>query len=525
MLPRPLARLVLTLLIAISAIGIGMLCNRLLFSRSVLFSPPFNKSFWTSSSTMSAQPVIVVGSGLAGLSAAHEALKAGASVRMFERGAKTGGNSIKASSGINGANSRYQKAKGIEKDELFYGDTVRSAGKLFKETSHKGLDREALVQKLTKESASAVEWLADEFGVDLSKVAPLGGHSVARTHRGAGKSPPGFAIVSTLTKKLEENPKFELSTSSEVTALDVTDGKVTGVTVKKENTEETVKGSVVFAAGGFAGDAKGLLAKYRPDLEGFPSTNDARPAAHPVLSAVGAEAIDMESVQIHPTGFVDLKEPYAPNKFLAAEVLRGEGGILLSSSGERFINELEKRDVVSNGIMKLPSDSTEEGKLWKVTLLLDPGACEATAMHIGFYIFKGLVEKKKVKDLSPEIIKAVDKYSEAVASGAADEFGRPSYGHWRLKAGEENREEEVCVGVITPVVHFTMGGFAINTDAQVLKKGADGEALTAIPGLWAAGEITGGIHGDNRLGGSSLLECVVYGREAGRQAAKAASTA
>ncbi|CAG9938748.1 unnamed protein product [Clonostachys rosea f. rosea IK726] len=419
---------------------------------------------------------------------------------MFERGAKTGGNSIKASSGINGANSRYQKAKGIEKDELFYGDTVRSAGKLFKETSHKGLDREALVQKLTKD-----------------KVAPLGGHSVARTHRGAGKSPPGFAIVSTLTKKLEENPKFELSTSSEVTALDVTDGKVTGVTVKKENTEETVKGSVVFAAGGFAGDAKGLLAKYRPDLEGFPSTNDARPAAHPVLSAVGAEAIDMESVQIHPTGFVDLKEPYAPNKFLAAEVLRGEGGILLSSSGERFINELEKRDVVSNGIMKLPSDSTEEGKLWKVTLLLDPGACEATAMHIGFYIFKGLVEKKKVKDLSPEIIKAVDKYSEA--------FGRPSYGHWRLKAGEENREEEVCVGVITPVVHFTMGGFAINTDAQVLKKGADGEALTAIPGLWAAGEITGGIHGDNRLGGSSLLECVVYGREAGRQAAKAASTA
>ncbi|KAK9422264.1 putative Flavocytochrome c [Seiridium unicorne] len=466
------------------------------------------------------KPVIVVGSGLAGLSAAYEALKAGASVRMLDRAPKPGGNSIKASSGINGANTPFQRAAGVEQDELFYADTVRSAGRRFAEAK-KGddiVDRETLTKKLTSQSPTAVQWLVDEFDIDLSVVAPLGGHSIARTHRGA-KSTPGFAIVSAILKKLGENEKFQLTNLAEVLSLTQDeDGSVKGLRYMSEGRTQDLDGAVVFAAGGFAGDATGLMAKYRPDLAGLPSTNDERPGSHGILEEVGAAFVDMDSVQTHPTGFVDPKDAEARYKFLAAEALRGEGGILLNHEGKRFVDELETRAHVSDAIMKLPQSSSETNShQWDVTLLLDPGACEAAKGHLGFYIFKGLMEKKKIKDLSPAIIETVDKYAASVKSGADEEYSRKKFGHWTLVPGEENREDEVCVGKVTPITHFTMGGAAFNEHTQVLKKDK-----SPIKGIWAAGEITGGIHGNNRLGGSSLLECVVFGREAGAQAAKAA---
>ncbi|KAI0179426.1 Flavocytochrome c [Hypoxylon sp. FL1284] len=467
--------------------------------------------------------VIVVGSGLAGLSAAHEALKAGAAVHMLDRAPKPGGNSIKASSGINGAGTRFQRDLGITKDDSFYADTVRSAGQDFQE-GPTGLDRKTLIEQLTSRSENAVNWLADELKVDLSVVAQLGGHSIARTHRGGGKLPPGAAIVSALLENLKANPDFQLENSAEADELLVSEGAVRGVRYHNaEGQKLELEGPVVFAAGGFAGDAHGLLAKHRPDLAGIPSTNEARPASHGLLAAVGAAFVDMDSVQIHPTGFVDPKEPGAAYKFLAAEALRGEGGILLSgATGDRFVNELDTRDVVSAAVMGLPprpSDGAASARQWDVTLLLDPGACEAVGSHIGFYVWKGLVQKKKVRELAPEVVAAVDKYAAMVAAGAGDAFGRKAFGRWRLPPGEANRDQEVCVGTVTPVIHFTMGGAAFDAQARVLRS-LEGGGLAPIPGLWAAGEITGGIHGANRLGGSSLLECAVFGRVAGAEAAR-----
>lgn len=466
----------------------------------------------------SPKPVIVVGSGLAGLSAAYEALKAGASVHMLDRAPKPGGNSIKASSGINGAGTPYQHAAGVKHDDLFFEDTVRSAGRRLSKADVEVVDRKVLISKLTSQSASAVQWLVDEFEIDLSVVAQLGGHSIARTHRGA-KSTPGFAIVSAILKKLHENERFQLTNSAEVLHLNTgKDGAVHGVRYHHEGQTQDLAGAVVFAAGGFAGDSTGLLKKYRPDLTGLPSTNDERPGSHGLLEDLGAAFVDMDSVQIHPTGFVDPKDPEARYKFLAAEALRGEGGILLDHEGKRFVNELETRAHVSNAIMELPQSSTEtNSRQWQVTLLLDPGACEAAKGHLGFYVFKGLMEKKKVNDLDLATIEAVDTYAASVKLGADSQYNRKTFGHWTLPPGPSNRDLEVCIGRVTPITHFTMGGAAINEDAQVLK-----QDKTPIPGLWAAGEITGGIHGDNRLGGSSLLECVVFGRTAGLQAASAA---
>lgn len=496
--------------------------------------------------------VIVVGGGLAGLSASYSALRAGAAVRLLERAEKPGGNSIKASSGINGAPTRFQKGT----DSTFYNDTVRSAGaRLAKADSYsanfKKNDREALISKLTGSSSQAVDFLVDEIGVDLSVVAQLGGHSFPRTHRGSGKLPPGAAIVTTMLEKLKQNPKFELHTGCEVkkllTAPGTTTRTVTGVEYTQAGAASTIEGTVVFSTGGFAGDTWGLLRKYRPDLSGLPSTNDPRPGTHSILEDIGAHLVDMESIQIHPTGFINPSEPQARVKFLAAEMLRGEGGILLHG-GKRFVNEMDTREHVSNVIMKLPVTSSHvsngnrhgattnsaEGDLtqWDIQLLLDPGACEAGASHIGFYLWKGLLTKKKVSDLDATTRQTIREYS-AIASGKRkDDLGRTAFGHWRLTGDDaQDGEQEVCIGQVTPILHFTMGGAAINDKSQILAKapaqvsGGDeirtssGHELTPVDGLWAAGEITGGLHGDNRLGGSSLLECVVFGRIAGEQAA------
>ncbi|KAF4438625.1 hypothetical protein F53441_12758 [Fusarium austroafricanum] len=498
----------------LSCIGLAVALTAMLYGNIINSSTVTSVFSKTMSST---RPVVVVGSGLAGLSASYEALQRGApSVHLLDRAPKPGGNSIKASSGINGAGTKYQRAAGVESDTLFYSDSVRSAGKRFHLTQPP-VDREALVTKLTTESAAAVNWLVDEIGVDLSVVAPLGGHSVARTHRGAGKTPPGAAIIIALLTKLKENEKFSITNLAEVKALLKEGNAVRGVEYEFEGKKHSLEGSVLFASGGFAGDATGLLARYRPDLKGIPSTNDERPGSHDILTAVGAELLDMDSVQIHPTGFVDPANSNSMLKFLAAEMLRGEGGILLNPEGSRFVNEMETREHVSDAIMKLPTATDGDGviKQWDITLLLDPGASAASANHISFYEWKGLLKKVKVRDLQPAQIAAVDKYAKEVAQGADDEFGRKQRGRWTLKSGEENRDEDIYIGRVTPITHFTMGGVAIDEKARVLKKSED--KLVPIPGLFAAGEITGGIHGDNRLGGSSLLECVVYGRTAGAE--------
>jgi flavocytochrome c len=379
---------------------------------------------------------------------------------------------------------------------------------------------------LIERSPKAIEFLTG-LGVDLSVVAQLGGHSHARTHRGAGKTPPGAAIMSTLLEKLKTDfgDRYRLVTSCEVTKL-LTDGAggVIGVEYRQDGGEaSTLQGPVVFATGGFAGDTHGLLARYRPDLSGLPSTNEPRPGGHDLLTAVGAKLVDMDSVQIHPTGFVDTQSPGTRLKFLAAEMLRGEGGILLFQ-GKRFVNELETREHVSEAIMKLP-EAKEEGGLrqWDVQLLLDPGAAKAAEGHVSFYVWKGLMKKIKIKDLDETTQQTLRKYAEGVAGreGMVDEFGRKAFGHWTLGVENWDGEAEVVVGRVTPIVHFTMGGVVMDDHAQVLSSEL-GQEQKPIPGLWAAGEITGGIHGDNRLGGSSLLECVVFGRISGEQAARAA---
>jgi succinate dehydrogenase/fumarate reductase flavoprotein subunit len=137
--------------------------------------------------------------------------------------------------------------------------------------------------------------------------------------------------------------------------------------------------------------------------------------------------------------------------------------------------------------------------------------------HIDFYILKGLMRKTTLSELGSEATKTIQLYSLAAVGDETDGFGRKYFGHWELKPEEVKGDTVVYVGRVTPAVHFTMGGVVINERSEVLDGDGDGKE---IGGLWAAGEVAGGVHGGNRLGGSSLLECVVFGRIAGNEVAR-----
>ncbi|CAI4043888.1 fumarate reductase SKDI_10G2530 [Saccharomyces kudriavzevii IFO 1802] len=465
------------------------------------------------------QPVVVVGSGLAGLTTSNHLIsKYKIPVVLLDKAASIGGNSIKASSGINGAHTgTQQNLKIMDTSELFLEDTIHSA---------KGRGVPSLMGKLTKESKGAIKWLQTEFGLKLDLLAQLGGHSVPRTHRSSGKLPPGFEIVQALSKRLKDissqNSKLmKIMLNSEVVDIELdNDGHITGVLYLDENGSRQILKSrnVVFCSGGF-GFSKEMLGEYSPNLVHLPTTNGKQTTGdgQKILSRLGAELIDMDQVQVHPTGFIDPDDRKNTWKFLAAEALRGLGGILLHPiTGRRFTNELNTRDAVTLEIQsKCPKNDN------RALLILSDKVYENYTNNINFYMSKNLIKKVTIKDLvknydlqttTSELVDELKGYSDV---NTKDRFDRPlivnTFGR------DISPETTVYIGEITPVVHFTMGGVKINENSQVIRKNSQSVLSN---GLFAAGEVSGGVHGANRLGGSSLLECVVFGKTAADNIAK-----
>lgn len=462
-------------------------------------------------------PVVIVGSGLAGLSAGNQLVtKYKIPIILLDKASSIGGNSVKASSGINGAFTVTQQQLHVkDSPELFYQDTVKSA---------KGKGVEALMEKLSSDSNSAIQWLQQQFNLKLDLLAQLGGHSAPRTHRSSGKLPPGFEIVQSLSKKLqsiaESDPELvKILLNSRVVDLSLNSkGQVSGVDyIDSEGNTQTIKTeNVVFCSGGF-GFSKEMLQEYAPELTKLPTTNGQQTTGdgQKILQKLGADLIDMDQVQVHPTGFIDPNDPESQWKFLAAEALRGLGGILLNPiDGKRFVNELETRDLVTEAIQtKCPKDTN------KAYLVLSEKVYENYKNNMDFYLFKKLIKKISVNDFVTEYklpISASELANDLKSYSAAsqDPLGRKLI----LNTFTEDvaPSTDIYVGEITPVVHFTMGGAKINEYSQVI--GKSGKPLAS--GLYAAGEVSGGVHGANRLGGSSLLECVVYGRTAADNIAK-----
>ncbi|KAF8499585.1 Flavocytochrome c [Russula emetica] len=420
--------------------------------------------------------VIVVGG-------AHTLLERGANVLLLDKQGFMGGNSTKATSGINGAGTQTQQDHGIaDSAKIFFDDTKDSA---------RDLARDDLIRVLTGRSGDAVNWLQNKFALDLSKVSRLGGHSQPRTHRGDAQF-PGMVITYAQLERLEDlaqsiPDRVKILKKARVTnLLKDESGTVTGVEYVQGGKTSTALGPVILATGGYAADftSDSLLKKYRPEFWDLPTTNGEHSTGdgHKLAISAGASAVDMEKVQVHPTGLVDPKEPDAKVKFLAAEALRGVGGLLLDNEGQRFVDELQHRD------------------FFPTRLVLNGKASKEIEWHCKHYVGRGLMKRfdsgealAKEFGLSPAVLKkSFDGYNLA-AKTKKDRFAKKFFSddNWTLN-----------------------DTFHIDPEAHVLAPGG-----APLPGLFAAGEVAGGVHGANRLGGSSLLN---YGNVSARAAGRLA---
>lgn len=450
---------------------------------------------------------IIIGGGLSGLSAAHTVLERGGRVCVIEKNAFCGGNSTKATSGINGALTRVQSKKGIpDSAEAFLRDTALSGSKGKSDVPNE------LMKVLCYESAPAVHWLMERFGLDLSLLGRLGGHSFPRTHRGKERF-PGMTITYCLMETLEKICKAEphrarLVVRATATRLLEEKGTVVGIEYEKEGKTLREYGPVIIATGGFGADFSkaGILASVRPDLLDMPTTNGDHCTGDglKMAQAVGAGDVDLEHVQVHPTGLINPSDPDSKVLWLAAEALRGCGALILDSEGKRVCDELGRRDYVSGEMQKRNK--------YPYRLVLNKAASQEIEWHCKHYTGRGLMKRFETganlateMGISAHTLKDTFEVYNEQARTKSDPYGKKFFANVPIRM-----EEYFYVAQITPVIHYCMGGIYIGTEGEILTK--DGKQ---IPGLYGAGEVVGGIHGINRLGGSSLLDCVVFGRVSG----------
>jgi len=324
-----------------------------------------------------------------------------------------------------------------------------------------------------------------------------------------------YALMQRLEELAETEPeRVQIIKKARVTSLNKDGNTITGVKYEIDGQEASISGPVVLATGGYAADFSetSLLKKHRPDTYGLATTNGSHATGdgQKMVMAIGGNGIDMDKVQVHPTGLVDPKDPGSKWKFLAAEALRGEGGLLLNADGDRFCDELGHRDYVSGMMWK----EKDKGK-FPIRLILNSKASNTLDFHTRHYSGRGLMKKMTGKELAKEIgcspehlQKTFSTYNDIADGKQKDPWGKKFFHNLPV-----NVDDDFHVAVMEPVLHFTMGGIEINDKAQVLNS-----EQKPFDGLYACGELAGGVHGANRLGGSSLLGCVVYGRVAGDSA-------
>ncbi|MGP2482275.1 flavocytochrome c [Pantoea eucalypti] len=438
--------------------------------------------------------VVIVGSGGAGLAAAIQAHDEGARVVIIEKMPTIGGNTIKASVGMNAAETRFQKLKGIEDSkELFYEETLK--GGQFKNNS-------VLLREFVDLAPEAIEWLADK-GIELNDITITGGMSIDRTHRPADRSAVGGFLISGLVKNINSR-NIEVLLETSVAEILYENGAVAGVKVVDEYNDSRILNakSVIVATGGFSANRE-LVVKYRPELDGFVTTNHkgATGSGIAMLEKIGAGTVDMGEIQIHPT--VEQTTSY-----LVSESIRGGGAILVSQAGKRFYNEMETRDKVSAQIIALPEKSA-----WIVfdeqVRMNNKAADEYIAK--GFVISAPTVAELAVKLNMSEhhtLEATLARYNNFVIMQKDEDFGRQTALRHPLS------EAPFYAIRVAPGVHHTMGGVTIDTTTAVLDS-----QKQVINGAWACGEVVGGIHGANRIGGNAVADIIIFGILAGGNAA------
>ena len=484
--------------------------------------------------------IVVVGAGGAGMTAAIAAANEGKSVVILESQSMVGGNSVRATGGLNAAKTpaqdenEFNEAAGVEKtlesaaSDYADNETITALAKTVSEQwaayqanpvgyfdsvelmeldtmiGGKGINDPALVETLCSNSADAIVWLSEQ-GIDLPSVSSFGGASVKRIHRPLDDEGKVVSVGSYMIPRLESKCKelgVEVMLNTTATKI-LTDanGAAVGIeaTGKNGQTVTVNAKAVILATGGFGANLD-MVVQYKPDLKGFMTTNAAGAQGQGIdmAVAIGAGTVDMDQIQIHPT-------VEANTAALITEGLRGDGAILVNAEGKRFTDEVGTRDVVS------AAEIAQTGSYsW---LVIDQAMVDASSVIQG-YITKGYTvtgstyaELADAMGVDADAFTAtMEKWNACVEAGKDEEFGRTSF------ANPLNTAPYYAIKV-TAGIHHTMGGLTINSDTQVLA--GDG---TVIDGLYAAGEVTGGVHGANRLGGNAVADFTVFGRIAGQQA-------
>jgi fumarate reductase flavoprotein subunit len=443
--------------------------------------------------------IVIIGAGGAGMAAGITAAQEGKSVIIVEKAPMVGGNTSRATGGMNAAGSHYQEEAGIEDSvELFVEDTIKGGH---------GLNNPDLVQVMAENSADAIVWL-DSIGAELSNVGKAGGASVNRAHRPVDENGKILSVGTYLVTKLEEaciDNGVEILLETQATEIVMEDGVAVGIIANSPTVNYTINaGAVIVASGGFGGNLE-MVAELKPELEGYVSTNAPTLTGDGIkmAEAVGAATVDMEQIQIHPT-------VVQANGALITESLRGDGAILLNAEGKRFIDETQTRDVVSANVI-----AQTDSYAW---LIVNQAMFDDSTVVQKYVDQEYLIAAEDVAALA-ELIGAdeaviqesLDAWNTAIETQNDAECGREG-----LDTIAYNVSEGSYYAVkIAPGIHHTMGGIMINTNAEVI----DTEG-NVIPGLYAAGEVTGGVHGGNRLGANAVTDIIVYGRIAAQQAAQ-----
>ena len=489
--------------------------------------------------------VVIVGAGGAGMTAALTATSEGKSVVIVESQPMVGGNSVRATGGMNAGKTVYQdenefgESAGVEKtlktaaEKYADNETITALAATVAEQwaayqanptgyfdsvelmeldtmiGGKGVNDPALVETLCSNSADAIDWLGEQ-GITLNSVSSAGGASVKRIHRPVNEEGKVVSVGAYMVPLLEEDcQKAGVQMMLNTTATEIlTDDNGAAVGIKATGASgETITinaKAVILTSGGFGANMD-MVVEYKPELKGFMTTNAPGILGQGIkmAQAIGADTVDMDQIQIHPTVQYD-------SASLITEGLRGDGAVLINSEGKRFIDEVGTRDVVSAAEIAQPGSYS-----W---LIIDQKMVDDSSVIQG-YIKKGYTfEGKTYEELAEQIgvdgaalAETMNTWNGYVEAKNDPDFGRTSF------ANKLDTAPYYAIKV-TAGVHHTMGGLKINTNTEVLNENGE-----IIPGLFAAGEVTGGVHGANRLGGTAVSDFVVFGRIAGAAASKYAA--